>query len=96
MRSLTDPVQTVEVDTQYVSAGKYKLVPDGAGGINMDQSYYQYTVTSLPSEESTSYKIKAQDLPLAFRSKLKTLHQMVVAHAENQGLLLPGNDSDDL
>jgi hypothetical protein len=96
MRDLTIPITSIDTNRQYVSEGKYQLVLNAEGGINMDASYYQYVVTNLPSGEYAPYKIAAIDLPVSFRAKLKEIHNIVVTHAENTGLLHPGTDTDDL
>ena len=96
MRDLTNPISKVSADKQYVSSGKYKLVLNAEGGINVDASYYQYIVTNLPSGKQTVHKINVVDIPAAFKNKLKEIHLMVVGHAENQGILKPGIDVDDI
>ena len=96
MRELNTPISSVIASKQYVSSGKYKLALNAVGGISMENSYYQYIVTNLPSGEQTPHVVFAQDFPPAFRAKLKELHQMVVAHAENEGIIQSGTDTDDL
>lgn len=97
MRDLTNPVSQELADKQYVQSGTYELVLNANGtGINLEKSFYQYVVMSLPSRTVQHKKVFAVDMPQAFKNKLKELHQMVVADAENSGLLLPGTDTDDL
>jgi hypothetical protein len=96
MRQLTNAITTLDTDKQYVSSGRYQLVLDNDGAIDMDRSFYRYVVTNLPSGSYTPYSITASEMPAAFRSKLKEIHAMVVNHAENNGLLHPGTDTDDL
>ena len=96
MRQLTNPITNQTADKQYVQSGHYELVLNSNNGINLEKSFYQYTVMNLPSRVVSHKKVFAVDMPQAFRAKLKELHQMVVTDAENSGLLLPGTDTDDL
>ncbi|MEE4248329.1 MAG: hypothetical protein V2I33_23320, partial [Kangiellaceae bacterium] len=90
MRQLTNPIRILDTDKQYISAGKYQLILDNDGNIDVDKSYYRYIVTNLPSDEQTPHTIAVRDIPAAFKSKLKEIHLMVVNHAENQGILKDG------
>lgn len=96
MRTLTTPVVNEIADKQYVSEGRYRLFLNADDTINQDLSYYMFVVTSLPGRQESVRKIAATNLPVAFKNKLKELHQMVVNYAESEAMLLPGTDEDDL
>lgn len=95
MRDLTTPVTNVTADKQYVQGGRYFIASGNDGTINLAGSYYEYDVVLLPSEEKQTYRVYEPDMPPAFRTKLKELHQMVVSRAGTEGELQPGTDSDD-
>lgn len=96
MRELTTPIIEEQATHQYVSDGQYHIAINDDNTINIADCYYAFKVTSTPSGNHQWRRVMAPDMPAAFRAKLKELHQMVNAYAENQGMIGAGTDTDDL
>lgn len=98
-RTLTSPIVRSNIEKKMVTSGKYTIVIDNNGNVDLPRSFYEYEIASLGSDgvpiTSQIVVIYVPDMPAAFKTKLKELHNMVISGAESAGYLEAGTDTDD-
>jgi hypothetical protein len=96
-RDLTNPQTQTLVDRQVVTDVGYHLELPG-GTVDMERSTLRYKVTSFSGtnpEKFAEMSVRFSQLPPTVKAKMKELHLMIVSHADSNGLLQPGTDTDD-
>ena len=70
------------------------------GAISKDGSYFEYEVANINENGkvagSQRFRVNITDMPTALRTQLKALRDAVMTHAEAQGYIGAGTDSEDL
>lgn len=70
------------------------------GTINQQNTRFGYFVDNMNSDgevvDTRGRGVNMEDWPAALKADIKTLYDRILIDAENQGLIGPGTDTDDL